>query len=1127
MLKKSLFTALSLMLAAAAWAAPVSERQALQEAQQFLASRHHSAGGTMKMAAKSGQLQSQGGDACYYIFNVPNQGGFVVVSGDDRTNPILGYSDQGAFEPGKMPPTMMAWLQSYEAQLKALGQMTAQEAQRQLSAPRGKAPVATRNSISPLVSTLWDQATPYWNMCPQFMSEDGSSYELAYTGCVATAMAQVMNYHQWPKATTQPIPSYSFTYSDGFDFGTATTDELPVATLDWEHMRDTYTGAEDKVYTDAVARLMLYAGHAVKMQYGTSASGAYTDDIPGGFTNYFGYDRSTLRIAFRNDYSQDAWDDLIYSELAAGRPMVYNGTAGSGGGHSFVCDGYERGDYFHINWGWGGMGNGFFQLAVLNPNASGIGGAGTGEGYNMKQNAIVGIQPDYSQGGGTVLPPDSTQTGDTTVVDVQNILTATDISINYNATTATIDRDSKNDGFSLHKSRYINVTYSDHAGTGMRYREGIALYDTQGNQVELILTTNIYSAVTTSATGDRTQFGRDLDARNAKKWGKGLTGNYRIVPVSQVEGSSEWVPMLESDRYYIEAVLTNYTATLTCHPIESLTATNYAVHGGDKVGKPARIDVTLANASSDRFFGNLYLWVDGEALDPTYSPFTSTIQAEVPAGGEKVVSFNFTPTSAGTKAIGLSFDSDGERSIAGQGSMVVEEAVQSAMDLSVAIHAVGATEPAEGETFGKVYDSHVQWIAAITNNAEGEYNRYVLAPLFIVSKDEQGNVQGGQMVTYKQASLSLAPGETKELAFEFDNLAYGSCYSLNIYARNDVPDDSEESHLTNLVNRGESKYYDIERGVVTWDAQGVRRGVQAGENIVIPAEAAAVSLQGLQVTGLTINDNPNVLYFLDEEQSVPQVLAGHNVVKGSSAELVLIADGYPFFTPAAFTADSIAYTRSLTAMHNTTDARGWDTMVLPFAPQGVTAAGQVRVAEFVQEDAETSELQYSYVEQMHANRPYLVALAQDAAALEGQDVSFVAANARVISDATAITSGQSFMVRGTFVQAAPQQALLWSASQGAYVAADGEQATVPAFRTWAQNIGQAQAQRLKVTFGTTTPPSGLRGDVNGDGIVDASDVTTLVDIILGKVAPTPGADINGDGTHDANDVTGLVSIILG
>ena len=160
------------------------------------------------------------------------------------------------------------------------------------------------------------------------------------------------------------------------EYLTQNTEELPITTFDWGHMKDSYNGSEDDVYKDAVATLMLYAGHAAHMTYALTASGTSDPYIPKAFNNYFDYN---AKLVYRSDYDQQAWEDLVYQELVAGRPMVYNGRAGSGGGHSFVCDGYEYGDYYHINWGWGGMGNGYFVLSVLNPHAGGKNHAERGE----------------------------------------------------------------------------------------------------------------------------------------------------------------------------------------------------------------------------------------------------------------------------------------------------------------------------------------------------------------------------------------------------------------------------------------------------------------------------------------------------------------------------------------------------------------------------------------------------------------------------------------------------------------------------------------------------------------------------------------------------------------------------
>ena len=390
-MKKILFVLTMAFLVTALHAGPISMKQAQEKAKSFVSQKRQSLGQQpLRLVTGTDCLKKASQSGLYYVFNVGLDDGFVIVSGDDRTMPILGYTDKGTLDVRHLPDNMKAWLEGYSEQMEALKKMNDAQARPLLAAAVNR-PHTTRNSIAPMITTKWDQATPYWNECPEFMDEvDGELVsEFAYTGCVATAMSQIMYFYKYPEQTSEPTAAYDFTYGDGLgNYGTAHVDSQPVTTFDWEHMLETYTGAEDEIYTSAVAHLMFYVGVAIKTQYGKGASGAYTDD-------FFGYG---AKLAFRNDYTQQEWEQLVYEELAAGRPMIYNGTAGSGGGHSFVCDGFEYGDYFHINWGWGGMGNGFFQLAILNPHASGSGGSSSAEGYNMKQNICYNIIPGQGSG---------------------------------------------------------------------------------------------------------------------------------------------------------------------------------------------------------------------------------------------------------------------------------------------------------------------------------------------------------------------------------------------------------------------------------------------------------------------------------------------------------------------------------------------------------------------------------------------------------------------------------------------------------------------------------------------------------------------------------------------------------
>ena len=387
---KQIFFLAALLLAATAIAAPISQNQAQQAAASFL-SQHHPGKVTQLTPVNTPKFRASGTNASFYIFNASREQGFVIVSGDDRTTPILGYVDNGNFDPNNIPANMKAWLEGYQEQISMLDQMGITQAYNESFTMR-----PTRNSISPMITSHWDQGAPYWEQCPEFMDvdENGDTVgELAYTGCVAVSISQILNYYKSPLRCTQIIPSYLVTYYWQEEYGAFDTEPLDPIFFDWDNMRDNYTGAETQAEKDAVAWLMLYAGCAAQMQYGVNASSTSDPYIPTAFNEYFNYD---AKLVYRSDYEQAEWEDMIYNELVEGRPLIYNGRAGSGGGHSFVCDGYAYGDLFHINWGWGGLGDGYFVLSVLNPYAGGIGSTTSLEGYNIDQTAVIGIQPGYS-----------------------------------------------------------------------------------------------------------------------------------------------------------------------------------------------------------------------------------------------------------------------------------------------------------------------------------------------------------------------------------------------------------------------------------------------------------------------------------------------------------------------------------------------------------------------------------------------------------------------------------------------------------------------------------------------------------------------------------------------------------
>ena len=1100
MTKKTLAVlALMMQVVTMASAAPVSVDQARNAAVAFLQQKQailRSSGA----AAIASTLQTADNQGYYYVFNIGNDNGFVIVSGDDRTNPVLGYATEGSFDASRVPVNMQEMLDNYSAQLKALAVMSDVDAATMLAAPRRATVVDTRNSIAPMISTKWDQATPYWNHCPQFMNSDNEEdgYELAYTGCVATAMSQIMKFYNWPVQCTQTIPSYTVTYSTGEmgGYGTFDTDALEPIQFDWAHMKDNYNGSEDEVYTDAVSWLMLYAGCAAHMQYGLSASGTSDPYIPKAFNNYFDYD---AQLVYRSDYDQPTWEEMIYQELAAGRPMIYNGRAGSGGGHSFVCDGYEYGDYYHINWGWGGMGNGYFVLSVLNPHAAGIGASSSAEGYNIDQTAIIGIKPGYTGTSG----------------DIDHVTTVFNM---YSSNNKEYER--YNGVFRLTKSKQIRVTWEDHIDDGTKYKTGIALYDANGNMVELIASNTYYTA---SGYTDQWPYS---NSSTVYTFGQGITsGTYKILPVSQAQGSNDWKPMLQSDRHYIAVTFNGNTATFVDHPLNDLTSTHFEFTGGEKVGTAEQCHVTVKNNSVDRFSGKLYFFLTNEQLDE-YAEFATVVEAEVPAGGEKVVTFNFTPQNAGTKTAQLSTyeSSMSGSSIPGTGTVTIAPGATTDFDvndLSVVIQA----ENAVGNT---IYDSRAHFSATITNNGTTEYNKYILAPLFIVKTD------GASMVSYQQSNVSIQAGESKTYYFDFDNLAFGSTYAMNIYARNNVPMDEDASHVDNIVKPGESVYYDIRPGIIVWTIDGQRMGIQPVEGYEVPANAVAVSLEGLTLSNITPNANPNTIYLLGETQTVPTSLNGKNVAKGQQATAIVLEDGYPYFVPQSVNAAQITYNRTFTQARKADERTAWSTMVLPFAPTMVQIDGRTPTLNtdywtynFPRE--EDGEVVFDVVSSLEAHVPYLVAVA-DGKDMTGKVMSWSATNVTLKSDPIAMTSGENYLMTGTYLPMNEAGIYAMDAQGSRFVLKESAQAVAP-FRAYFTTLQAVEATEILCPGTTEVQPSYARGDVNGDGKVDVTDVNILVNILLGKESADSydgrAYITEGDTTVDVSDINAVVNIMLG
>lgn len=317
----------------------------------------------------------------FYVFNRGTSDGYVMVSGDDRAPLILGYSDSGSFDSKDIPVSMRGMMGSWSDQIAWL-----------VSHPdyKAAAPAQVQQPVEPLLGAIqWDQGDPYNRKCPSVQQYDQWGDENgrgpAAVGCVATALGQILYYHKWPEYGTGSI-SYT---SDGDEkFQVEATFEG--AKYNWDAMLPSLTSKSASDAIEAVSTLLFHLGASFESVYGAS-TGATDISVAPALLKYFGYDKG-IDYVLRDYYTQEQWDSMLLNELNNNRPVAYGGVTRRFEGHFFVLDGVNTDGYYHVNWGWSGMENGYYMLSLLEPGAQGTGGASDGSAFHYAQNMIIGIR---------------------------------------------------------------------------------------------------------------------------------------------------------------------------------------------------------------------------------------------------------------------------------------------------------------------------------------------------------------------------------------------------------------------------------------------------------------------------------------------------------------------------------------------------------------------------------------------------------------------------------------------------------------------------------------------------------------------------------------------------------------
>ena len=692
---------------------PVTVSQAREKASQFLNKRVAKRARAKAPSAKSLKMMSAGKNDSYYIFNVDEEGGYVVVSGDDATEEILGYSDTGSIDPETMPCNMRALLDTYAEQIKYIRDNGITREQNLAANTKSSKSFHLSDTLA-----RFDQGEPYNRECIF------NGLECA-TGCVATAMAQLMFYHSWPEKTTSTIPGYVSKKTDAksgitYEFQ---IDEIPSGTaIDWGHIQPEYVSDANEESKNAVAHLMKLAGASVKMEYGKSSSTA-TAFVAFALKQYFGYASADVRLS--SSYNYFKWVNMLRQELENNGPIVYKGDTHDQGtnyddSHAFLLEGYED-DYFDMNFGWSGLENGRFLL-----NAIVLEDGITHFGEN--QYAIMNVVRQ------SLLSPNDAL-----------ILRTDDIKVN--------DKDIyyRSAGSSMFENinlwfKVVNATPIDAV-----FYNGFLFKNVNGEEVD-----NYYSEDLLDINSNivKTYPNFIISAKNL------IDGKYTIQAICKEVNSDTWQINDNSDEEYINAVVCGDKLSLQyTEPVATVSLVDFiqTSEAPLRVGQQSDFIVTVKNAYSSEDYKGGILIKDAESDKVIHID-----EVDLVGDNQGQISFSYTPTTDGEhylQVLNKSWDEIG-------GLITFAYAADASLDLLE----VTNMELVDGDMSRLLIDgTYLRARMSVRNKDVVKKTTDVTITLTNVET---------QVKKTKTIAVNIEPNSTQSYSFGFGNLVAGNHYTV-------------------------------------------------------------------------------------------------------------------------------------------------------------------------------------------------------------------------------------------------------------------------------------------------------------------------------------------------------------
>ncbi len=1039
-MKKIVSLAILIVFTLLSSANPITPNKALSKAKSFV-SKKPVANKSMKLAYSP---MDENGNVPFYVFNMGKKNGFIIISGNDETDDVLAYTDSGEFSYEEMPENMKAWLDLC-SQSMSIGNKVKSKTS------NGIHPT---DVIAPLITTKWGQYYPYNSKCPSYKGQ------LCRAGCTAVALAQVMNYHQFPTDTTNAIPSYT-TSSYRIKMP-----KLAGTVFDWGLMADSLSSTSSQDSINEVAKLILYCGQATDMNYTPSGSGAFTYLIPERLPKYFNYP-STMHYVYRESYDEQGWDSLLVNELLHNQPVIYTAYTNVPLGHTFICDGYDGNGLFHINWGWNGVGDGYYRISVAYATEEGLSSNVKNYHLSLRQTALVGLK---TSGTDDYVAPSETFR----LFSRPSIKNGREYTRSKTTTNFTVP--------------YISMSFINTTEKSQNLSTGLGLYSDAGKLVTIVAqtTTSLASGASKEYEVSKISFGGNI-----------TEGHYAIKAMYKPEGSSTWRPMEGTDENYIDVNIDSLKLTVT--PVPNA---DFVVNNVKKEGDFLIIDFYNYNQA---FYGPVYV----RKLDSSTNTISQVSYDNI----------SFDPNTRRTLDIyiadNIDFDIDRDTFYLSVDEYDTQYFYCNVNDdddvlLDKNINILNISDDST-----KIVGDRILCQLMLTNNSEKVFNDVVKFSLI----DYMGNI-----VSSYDINATLQPAE--DTLFNYDipvsvfDIEYQlvACHQKNSYTNDEYATDFLEMAKGAIYWTSEGKIKTMlaaNNFAVPEDAVAINLRNAYTSNALpnsnpntiymldktMPRGLNGKNYVGSNNVGATLALTDGYDYFIPEQMVFSSSLS-YQMVASDSTNRTWSTISLPF-SPVKVTADG----EEVTWFKNDEDSLGC------FWIMDIDSIGDGNVA-------------VEYIDSMLPYRPYLIATDS---LLAGKTMVFYGKKTTLeptVDSLYRFDIDENYYWQGTHRKVNVDSAYvvknnLWYLGE--------ENDSVSAFRAMLFKNGEVIEDSLSIDRHDEEPQY-LKGDINHDGYVNINDIMQIVNHILGMAVTDFDenlADFNQDGDINVIDVMEVVLVILG